>query len=308
VSETRLTTAGLTGTAEAVAPVRERLASMLFLTAIAHAIVILGISFGVARQGEAPPGMEVLRVSDDLPEASRNDNAAYLAQRTQLGAGNTRTQPTGSPSAQAPPVPPAADGSNPDGQAGASLRAGDARVIATGGQSMVVHWLGQGFVSAGAAVQPDADADPGERRAGRGDARELVLRGDPRTGQWLAPDTRASRLAPWLDAWRRRVERVGTLNYPTAARSAAFSGSPVVEVAVASDGRLIEALIQRSSGHAEVDQAALQILRLASPFEAFPRALAHDYGALRFAYQWEFVGGQVKEGAVSTNADPAPGP
>ena len=83
--ETRLTPAGLTGTAEAVAPVRERLASMLFLTAIAHAILILGISFGVARQGAAPPGMEVLHVSDDLPEARRNDNAAYLAQRSQIG-------------------------------------------------------------------------------------------------------------------------------------------------------------------------------------------------------------------------------
>jgi periplasmic protein TonB len=308
VSGTRLTTAGLTGTAEAVAPVRERLASMLFLTAIAHAIVILGISFGVARQGAAPPGMEVLRVSDDLPEASRNDNAAYLAQRSQIGAGNTRSGPTGSPSAQAPPVPPAADGSRPTEQAGADARAGDAPVLATGGHSMVVHWLGQGFVAASAGVQADPDADPGELRRGRGDARELVLRGDPKTGRWLAPDTRASRLAPYLDAWRRRVERVGTLNYPVAARSAAFSGSPVVEVAVASDGRLLEAVIQRSSGHVEVDQAALQILRLASPFEAFPKALAHDYGALRFAYQWEFVGGQLKEGAVSTNEDPAPSP
>jgi protein TonB len=82
----------------------------------------------------------------------------------------------------------------------------------------------------------------------------------------------------------------------------------VVEVAVASDGRLIEAVIQRSSGHAEVDQAALRILRLASPFEAFPRALAHDYGALRFAYQWEFVAGQLHEGSVSTDTPGNSGP
>lgn len=305
--ETRLTPQGLAGSAEARAPVRERLASMLFLAAIAHAILILGISFGVAREGAAPPGLEVLRVSDDLPEASRNEQAAYLAQRSQLGAGNTRTLPTGSPAEQAPPAPPSAEGSAAGEQAEGSARPGDAPVLATGAHSMVIHWLGQGFVGAG-VQQPESDAAAGELRHGRGDARELVLHGDPRTGQWLSPDTRVSRLAPYLDAWRRRVERVGTLNYPMAARSDSFSGSPVVEVSLASDGRLLEAVIQRSSGHPEIDRAALQILRIASPFEPFPAALAHDYGALRFAYQWEFVAGQLHEGSVSTRTPADAGP
>jgi protein TonB len=304
----RLTPAGFAGQGEARAPVRERLASMLFLAAIAHAIVILGLSFGVTPEGAAPPGMEVLRVSEDLPEAGSNARAAYLAQRSQRGAGNTHSQPTGSPSEQAPPAPPASAAELPGEQAGASERPGDAPVLATGARSPVVHWLGQGSLSPGTRAPPASEAEPGERRLGVGDAQELMLRGDLRTGQWLIPDTRVSELAPYLDAWRRRVERVGTLNYPTAARSDAFSGSPVVEVAVARDGRLIEALIQRSSGHVEIDQAALRILRLASPFEAFPRALAHDYGALRFAYQWEFVAGQLREGSVSTRTPGDSGP
>jgi protein TonB len=280
---------------------------MMFLAAIAHAILILGISFGVAREGAAPPGLEVLRVSEDLPEANSNASAAYLAQRSQLGSGNTRTLPTGSPSEQAPPAPPDAQGREPGEQSDASTRPGDTPVLSTGAHSLVIHWLGQGFVSAGAR-DAASDADPGELRHGRGDARELVLRGDPRTGQWLSPDTRVSRLAPYLDAWRRHIERVGTLNYPAAARGAGMSGSPVVEVAIGSDGRLLEALVQRSSGHDEIDRAALQILRLASPFEPFPAALAHDYGALRFAYQWEFVAGQLHEGSVSTDTPGNSGP
>ncbi|HEV7431937.1 MAG TPA: TonB family protein, partial [Steroidobacteraceae bacterium] len=89
-----------------------------------------------------------------------------------------------------------------------------------------------------------------------------------------------------------------------AARRPDFSGSPVIEVALGADGHLIEATIQRPSSHAEIDQAALQILRLASPFEPFPAALAHNYSSVRFAYQWEFFGGQLGMGTVS--ADPGP--
>ncbi len=303
---TLLTPTGLAGGREGAAPVRERLSSMLFLAAIAHALVILGISFGVAREGAAPPGLEVLRVSEELPEASDNPDAAYIAQRSQLGAGNTHVLPTGSPSEQAPPLPPSAsERAGEPGQADAA--AGEAPVLATSGHSPVIRWLGQGLVAGGGLPAPEQEAAAGPVRHGRGDAQELVLRGDPKTGRWLNPDTRQSRLAPWLDGWRRRVEHIGTLNYPSAARRDAFSGSPVIEVAVASDGRLVEAIIQRSSGHAEVDQAALQILRLASPFDAFPPELAHEYGALRFAYQWEFVAGQLKEGSVTVGAGaPAP--
>jgi protein TonB len=303
----RLTLAGLAGARESAAPVRERLTTMLFLAGIAHAIVILGLSFSSAGRPDSAPGMEVLLVSEDVPEASRNDQAAYLAQRTQRGSGNTRTLPTGSPETRAQPqqesglgdaeqsTPPAAQG-------------GDEHMLTTGAPAPVIRWLGQAGAGAAAAVaarQPDAAS---ATRRGRGDARELVLRGDPRTGQWLSPDTRASKLAPYLDAWRRKVERVGTLNFPSAARRADLSGSPVIEVLLGADGRLLEATVQRGSGHAEIDQAALQILRLASPFEPFPQNLARDYGALRFAYQWEFFGGQLGTGTVTAGTNGAGSP
>jgi protein TonB len=65
------------------------------------------------------------------------------------------------------------------------------------------------------------------------------------------------------------------------------------------DGRLQSARIQRSSGRAEIDAAALDILRLASPFDAFPADLARDYRTLRFAYEWRFEGGSASGGAVT---------
>ncbi len=304
-----MTPQGLASPGEGGAPVRERLMSMLFMAAIAHAIVILGLSFSAGGTLPEAPGMEVLLVSEDLPEASRNDQATYLAQRTQLGAGNTRTLATGSPEAQLAAAS-AHDTASEHGKSAQTVPAGgtlgEERTLTTGAPAPVIRWLGQVGDDAAAAAR---QADSGEvARRGRGDAQELVLRGDPKTGRWISPDTRASRLAPYLDAWRRKVERVGTLNFPSAARRADLSGSPVIEVALGADGRLIEATIRRGSGHAEIDQAALLILQLASPFEPFPRELARDYDALRFAYQWEFFGGQLGTGTVTTGANSAGNP
>jgi protein TonB len=277
-------------------PVRERLTTMLFLTALLHAIVILGVTFTSAnRSGKTTPGLEVLLVTEDLPEVRSNERAPYIAQRSQQGAGNTRTLPTSTPAAQRARSQPSTAGT----------LIGDAVTLTTSGHSMLVRYLGT--QASGATSSPQRDDDATER-AGRGDGLELVLRGDPRTGQWVSPDTRASRLAPYLDAWRRKVERLGTVNYPTAARDAGLSGSPVIEVAIRSDGRLQESRVQRSSGHAALDQAALNILRLASPFNPFPPELAANYRVLRFAYQWEFVAGRPTGGSVTAGTDAANAP
>src|SRR5690606_8356720 len=121
----------------------------------------------------------------------------------------------------------------------------------------------------------------------------LRLRGDTQEQLFLSPDTRASRLAPYLDSWRRRIEQVGTLNFPALARQQGLAGSLVLEVVINADGRLRSARIERSSGHPELDEAARGILQLASPFDPFPPDLARDYRSLRFAYEWRFEGGQA---------------
>src|ERR1700759_2804404 len=75
---------------EGTAPVRERLLMTLFIAALIHGMLILGITFaGSGSHDGGARGLDVLLVSDELPTAQRNDSAAYLAQRTQLGSGNT---------------------------------------------------------------------------------------------------------------------------------------------------------------------------------------------------------------------------
>ena len=58
-------------------------------------------------------------------------------------------------------------------------------------------------------------------------------------------------------------------------------------------------LVRRTSGHPELDNAAVGIVRLAAPFEPFPSALRERFPVLRFAYEWQFINGQLwGDGAV----------
>jgi protein TonB len=74
-------------------------------------------------------------------------------------------------------------------------------------------------------------------------------------------------------------------------------------VRVASDGHLVDAVVSRSSGHVELDQAALNILRLSAPFEPFPAALAAEHDSVRLTYEWQFSDGQWTDSAVRVPAN-----
>jgi len=289
---------------EGKAPVRDRLLTMLFLAALLHGLVILGLTFNASAGGhDSAPGLQVLLVSDEVPEAEKNDSATYLAQRTQLGSGNT--QEAVAPRNPSSSIPIPQQEGVPDGDALAKRRdmAGNAedRVVTTTAWNVKVHYLADTGNSGEAPNKPMLlDQQPSQAPGPEDENGPARLRGPKRDELWVTPDARAATLAPYLDSWRRKVERIGTLNYPMAARRLGTRASPVVEVGIAADGKLDRVLIRRSSGDAELDNAALQILKLASPFDPFPPDLAHQYRVLRFAYEWQFVGGRVEAGAVST--------
>ena len=286
---------------EGRAPVWDRLLTMAFLAALLHGLIILGLTFNAAAVGKGAPGLEVLLVSDELPEADKNPTATYLAQRTQLGSGNTRDSVAAHNRASA--VPALQHEGRPEGDSlAASLaRSGspDEPALTTRAWSTRVAYVADTGSSGAQSEQPLLVEQPAVKQPGPQDeAGPVQLRGPQRDELWITPDTRAATLAPYLDAWRRKVERVGTLNYPTAARGEARAG-PVLEVGIDSSGALDKAIVRRSSGSPELDQAALAILKLASPFDPFPPELAAQYRVLRFAYEWQFESGHVSGGAVS---------
>jgi periplasmic protein TonB len=288
---------------EGMPPVWDRLLTMVFLAGLLHGLIIVGLTFNAAAHDKAEaPGLEVLLVSDELPESDKNPTATYLAQRTQLGSGNTRKSVA--PRNRTASLPTLHHKGTPQGNSlrDEGERAGsteDERVLSTVAWSTSIRYLADTGGEGSTRDQPLLFDQPETAEPGPDEEGPAQLRGPKRDELWVTPDTRASMLAPYLDAWRRKVERIGTLNYPTVAKVAGAASAPVVEVGISADGRLTRALIRRSSGSAELDQAALEILKLASPFDPFPPELAKQHPALAFAYEWQFTGQGAARGSVS---------
>ncbi|MGY6215608.1 TonB family protein [Methylolobus aquaticus] len=89
-------------------------------------------------------------------------------------------------------------------------------------------------------------------------------------------------------AWQDKVERIGNLNYPEEARRKNLSGGLLLTVGVNADGSLKGINVVKSSGHAELDEAAVRIVRLAAPFAPFPSQLKADYDVLVITRTWRF--------------------
>jgi periplasmic protein TonB len=278
---------------EGKAPVRDRLFVMLFLAALAHGLVILGLTFNssLGDKGGAP-GLEVLLVSDEVPEADRNDSATYLAQRTQLGSGNTQDAVAPRNRASSVPIPQqdgVADG-NALAPKGDMTGSDEERVLTTTGWSSRVQYLADEGSTGKSNDRPLLlDQEASEQPGPEDDQGPAELRGPKRDELWTTPDTKAAELAPYLDAWRHKVEHIGTIHFPAAARSAGPKSNPVIEVGILADGSLDKAEIRRSSGSDELDNAALQTLKLAAPFDPFPPDLARQHRVLRFVYEWQWT-------------------
>ena len=94
--------------------------------------------------------------------------------------------------------------------------------------------------------------------------------------------------AQYRRQWHQRVQRIGQLNYPEAASKMKLTGQLALNVAINTDGSLATVGIAQSSGHDELDFAALEIVRQSSPFEPLPPNLPRSNGQFRFESTWEF--------------------
>jgi periplasmic protein TonB len=107
----------------------------------------------------------------------------------------------------------------------------------------------------------------------------------------VSASTREFRYASYLGAWTRKVERIGNLNYPQAARDQRMFGSLILHVAVRSDGSVEQIRVVRSSGYDLLDEAAVRIVELAAPYAPFPPDIAAETDVLDIVRTWQFLRG-----------------
>jgi protein TonB len=274
-----------------VAP--DRLPAMLFLAALIHGILIIGVTFNAAiiDQFNSAISLEVTIVADPDQSIDRPDEAEYLAQVSQLGGGNTPDQVRASAPLQS--ASPIDNIGQDDGQglleSNQHEQSADQVLSTESEQDLKV------------AESPREDPQPDESTAialesgsdltlplPQADGATLLIHDDLSRQLIISADTRESTIAAYLDQWKRRIEAVGDEYFPELGPLEGLTGSPTLEVAIAASGQLTEVIVRKSSGSKVLDQAAINILRRASPFDPFPAEVRADYDSLRFAYKWLF--------------------
>lgn len=151
------------------------------------------------------------------------------------------------------------------------------------------------------AVEPAGPAPARSRPLARRTAIDLArdiaafARTDPpradqtqRVRRLLAGATTTPEFAYYLEAWRRKVERVGNLNYPREARSRGLSGSLRLLVTITADGALRDVRVLETSGHRTLDEAAVHIVRLAAPYAPFSPKMRASTDLLEIERTWHF--------------------
>ncbi|WP_110949458.1 energy transducer TonB [Pseudomonas bohemica] len=112
----------------------------------------------------------------------------------------------------------------------------------------------------------------------------------PKIHRLSAASTMRDKGAWYKEDWRKKIERIGNLNYPEEARRKQIYGSLRMMVSINRDGSLYEVLVLESSGQPLLDQAAQKIVRLAAPFAPFSGDLS-DIDRLEIIRTWKFARG-----------------
>jgi len=245
-----------------------------------------------ANQFASAISLEVTIVADADQQIDRPDEAAYLAQASQEGGGNTSEQVR--PAAPLQSAMPVDNDGQDDGEALL-----DAKVHEQSADELLAT---QDASDRQTKIDPRSDPQPETSTAiameagsevtlplPQEDQATMLIRDDEPRQLIISADTRESVVAAYLDNWKRRIEAVGDSYLPQLGKIDDISGSPTLMVAIDMSGNLTKAVIRKSSGSTVLDLAALDILNRASPFDPFPPEVSAEYDIVRFEYKWLFA-------------------
>ncbi|MFK7863548.1 MAG: energy transducer TonB [Pseudohongiellaceae bacterium] len=278
---------------------KERFGFTIFLSACVHGILILGVGFTYLDELNSEPALEITLAqyrSDIAPET-----ADFLAQENQVGSGSVEESLAPSSPFESDfnadtiqevvPVPKTTTTSNP-------INIQDAAVVASVQSPEKIDQQLQDIPPeedlplSDEASEEDLSVAIASLQAQLDRQRQEYAR-RPRKYTISSASTKKSQDALYLDTWRRRIEAVGNINYPDQARRDRLYGSLRLLVAILPDGQVDDIQILQSSGHNILDQAAINIVEMASPFAPFPEEMLADVDILEIIRTWRFHEGNA---------------
>lgn len=107
--------------------------------------------------------------------------------------------------------------------------------------------------------------------------------------KFIGARTQEYRFAQYIEDWRIKVERIGNMNYPQAARQKNIYGKLQLSVSIRADGSVERIEVSRSSRQPILDAAARRIVKLAAPFSPLPPDIRKDTDILTITRTWTFT-------------------
>lgn len=105
--------------------------------------------------------------------------------------------------------------------------------------------------------------------------------------KFLGGSTIEYRYTRYIEEWKQKIERIGTMNYPADARDKGIHGSLMVTVSIRKDGSVENVEINRSSGYPELDRAARRTIELAAPYARLPED--RDADIISITKTWSYT-------------------
>jgi len=271
----------------------DRMGLTLFLALAFHALVILGISFSSEdiNKPNILATMDITLVqhkSDEEPE-----KADYLAQADQKGSGNTQKK-IRHQAVQSKPSPDLSQG-----QAEQNVAAARKPVKTKGQVRLLTQKKADLKITSSQKKQNKTKVSKITSQELVRRSKEIARLSAQNDASWQAysqiPDskylyanTRKHSDAAYLASWSRKVEKIGNMNYPYAARHKKLSGNLIMEVTLNPDGSLVSIRILQSSKHKILDKSAIDIVKLSAPFARIPAEVLEDRKVLRIVRTWSF--------------------
>ena len=239
----------------------DRLAFALFLAIVVHLILLTAITFSPERPGGASRVLEITLATAPSEHAPRIFD--FVADQNQRGedeqpAEAYPTTATGAPTNQEPDLKPSAESTAPAG--------------ALSSRDTPRQWVG----------------DLTQFRRPSNDFSAPTKQRFERVQRLTQVNAAASPEANYLRSWQRKIETIGKLNYPRAARQLGVYGELRLLVVIDASGGLKDVRVLASSGEPVLDQAAENIVRLAEPFPPFSKALLAKTDVLEIVRTWQF--------------------
>lgn len=284
----------------------DRLGLTIFVALAFHAIIVLGISFDFEDllKNKNAPTMEITLVhssSKDAPE-----EADYLAQANQKGGGNVeeKVRPT-SPFSNPNPTPE--NGLAPNSQLALSppplKKNRPQQELMTAENALFARDTKEFKRDIPLETKSKTAAQLFERSREfarlRAEIKELkqAYQRTPHHTHVTGTNARQYRFASYIEGWRDKVEKMGSLNYPDAAIRDNINGELLLDVAINPDGGIDSIRVLRSSGKAVLDNAAKNIVHMAAPYPPLSREILKDTDVLHISLVWRF---RVKNGLTTS--------